>query len=338
MFTNKMRKDSKVVSRFALALAVPVISAGILSLASSVSAEVIQSTLGSAGPDNWAILSLGGNIAVQDTVTLNGPGTTIGNVGATSTTDLALNSSSAPAILGNVYMGNTSNFNGSAANINGPGGQIQGTIFTNQDTLLNAASAQALAAHITFDNLPNTFTVAGGSISGTKTLTATVNGANVTDLTNITLGNNEILTLDGAGLADAQFVINFNGVISLNGSATGGKILLTGGLTSHDVLFNYTGSATGDVVKSSGGSSGSTPNAVFSGVYLVTSADVNLSPGVVYGEIIGASSGNKITLVSGSEVVNPPSSVPVPAALPAGLAGMAALGVWRWRKNRQSMS
>src|SRR5438094_302530 len=105
MFTNKMRKESKVVSCFALALAVPMVSAGVLSFSSSASAEVIQSTLVSAGPDNWAILSLGGNIAVQDTVTLNGPGTTVGNVGATSTTDLALNSSAPPAILGNVYMG-----------------------------------------------------------------------------------------------------------------------------------------------------------------------------------------------------------------------------------------
>jgi len=336
--TNNMKCRSKAGSCFALALAVPVVSLGFLSFSSSASAEVIQSTLGGAGPDNWAILSLGGNIAVQDTVTLNGPGTTVGNVGATSTTDLVLNSSSAPAILGNVYMGNTSNFNGSAANLNGPGGQIQGTIFTNQDTLLNAAAAQALAASITFNNLPNTFTVAGGSITGTQTLTATVNGANVTDLTNVTVDDHSVLTLDGAGLADAQFIINFSGVIDLHGSATGGKILLTGGLTSHDVVFNYTGSATGDVVKSSGGSSSSTPNAVFSGVYLVTSADVNLSPGVVYGEIIGASSGNKITLVSGSEVINPPTSVPVPASLPAGLAGMAAIGGWRWRKSRKSMS
>jgi hypothetical protein len=335
--TVHQKRASRAISRSALIFAVPLFAVGVLEFNSSASAEVILSTLGPAGPDHWAILSLGGNVAVQDTVTLNGPGTTVGNVGATSTTDLALNSSSPPAILGNVYMGNTSNFNGSASNLNGPGGQIQGTIFTNQDALLNPAAAAAFSARTTFDNMANTFSVAGGSITGSMTLTANLNGPNVTDLSNITLGNNEILTLDGAGLADAQFVINFNGVISLNGSTSGGKILLTGGLTTHDVVFNYTGSASGDVVKSSGGSSGSTPNAVFNGVFLVTNADVNLSPGVVYGEIIGASSGNKITLVSGSEVINPPS-VPVPASLPAGAILMGGIGIWRWRKNRKSIN
>jgi hypothetical protein len=217
---------------------------------------------------------------------------------------------------------------------------VDGNIFTNQDALLNAAAAQAKlagGAGGTFDNMANTFTVAGGNITTTTTLTATLNGANVTDLGNITLSNNEILTLDGAGLADAQFVINFNGVISLNASTTGGKILLTGGLTTHDVIFNYTGAGGNvDVVKSSGGSSNNIPNAIFSGVYLVENANINLSPGEIDGEAIGAATGNKITLVSGSQVINPPTSVPVPAALPAGLVGMAMMGVWKWRKNRKA--
>jgi len=156
-------------------------------------------------------------------------------------------------------------------------------------------------------------------------------------LTNIQLGNTEILTLSGN--AGQQFIINFSGQISLNGSTSGGKILLAGGLTTHDVLFNYTGSSTGDAVKSSGGSSNNIPNAIFSGVYLVTTGDVSLAPGEIDGEVIGAHNGNKISFASGSQAINPPTNtVPVPASLPAGLAGMAALGAWRWRKNRKSIS
>ena len=146
-----------------------------------------------------------------------------------------------------------------------------------------------------------------------------------------------VLTLNGAGLADAQFVINFSGSINLHGDDAGGKILLTGGLTTHDVIFNYVGAAGGTAIVSSGGSSNNIPNAIFSGVYLVTNSDVNLAPGEIDGEVIGGAAGYKITFASGSQAINPPTtSVPVPAALPAGLAGMAMMGVWKWRRQRKS--
>jgi hypothetical protein len=314
----------KAISRLALAVAAPAFAFGVMGLASQGSAEVIQATLGAAGPNQWAILTLGGSLTVDDTLVMTGPGTTVGNVGATSTTQVKLSGSAGPSIQGNLYLGSTSTVDHPEL--------VNGTIFTNQDALLNPAAAQAFAAGGaggTFDLMANTFSVPGGSITGTMTLTAT-GAVNVTDLTNITLGNNEILTLSGT--AGQQFVINFSGQISLNGSTSGGKILLAGGLTTHDVIFNYTGAAGGDAVKSSGGSSNDIPNAIFSGVYLVENASINLSPGQINGEAIGAASGYDIKLVSGSQVINPPTTVPVPASLPAGLAGMAMLGVWRWRK------
>jgi hypothetical protein len=49
-------------------------------------------------------------------------------------------------------------------------------------------------------------------------------------------GNGGTLTLNGA--AGSAFVLNISGAFSLGGKA---KILLTGGLTVSDVLFNVTG-------------------------------------------------------------------------------------------------
>ena len=302
-----------------------------MGLSSSASAEVIQSTLGAAGPDNWAVLTLGGSL-VADTFAATGPGTTVGNVGATSTTQVKLSGSAGPSIQGNLYLGDTSTVDHPAL--------VSGTIFTNQDAVLNPAAAAAFSARTTFNGMADTFSLAGGAnadITGNTTLTATLNGANVTHLSDIDL-NHTVLTLNGAGLADAQFVINFSGSINLHGDDAGGKILLTGGLTTHDVIFNYVGAAGGTAIVSSGGSSNNIPNAIFSGVYLVTNSDVNLAPGEIDGEVIGGAAGYKITFASGSQAINPPTppSVPVPAALPAGLAGLAALGVRRWRKNRKA--
>jgi len=50
-------------------------------------------------------------------------------------------------------------------------------------------------------------------------------------------GNGGTLTLNGA--AGSAFVLNISGAFNLGGQA---KILLTGGLTVSDVLFNVTGS------------------------------------------------------------------------------------------------
>jgi hypothetical protein len=62
-------------------------------------------------------LGLGGTaVSVTDT-TMNGPGTTTGNVGIASSGNIALNSSTAPAILGNLYLGSTANTSGSASDL-----------------------------------------------------------------------------------------------------------------------------------------------------------------------------------------------------------------------------
>src|SRR5262249_35205631 len=171
-------------------------------------------------------------------ISLNGPGTTKGNVGMPSPGTLSLDSSNgnpSVAIVGNVYLGNT-------ANITHPA-QVQGTIFTNQDSLLTQANSDAVAAAATFSALAPTLTVSGNQITGTMTINGSA-GVNVLNITGLNL-NHETLTLNAP--VGAQFIINDSGGFVLNS----GTINLTGGLTTSDVVYNITGS--GSALSTSGG-------------------------------------------------------------------------------------
>jgi hypothetical protein len=113
-------------------------------------------------------------------------------------------------------------------------------------------------------------------------------------------------------------------------------------LTPIDVVFNITSS--GNNISTSGGSSpdpsqpGNTlANAVINGILLDIQGSIQLSPGMVNGEIIGG--GSTISLASGSQVNGSGSLlVPVPAPAPialvlAGLVPLGVVGLWplhRW--------
>src|SRR5579864_2055174 len=88
-------------------------------------AGFIVTTLGAAGPANWAILAMNGTSL---TIGMNGPGTSVGNVGVASG-NLALNGSAGPEINGNLYFAGNSNFSGSSGCT--PGCQVTGTVFKN---------------------------------------------------------------------------------------------------------------------------------------------------------------------------------------------------------------
>jgi hypothetical protein len=304
-------------------------------------AGLITTELGAAGPVNFAIFSLGGtNLNLTDD-TLNGPGQTTGNVGVASNGNIALNSSTPPAIIGDLYLGNTATTGGSASPLSG---QVSGSIFTNQDAFLGTGSAQtppgfwgggtvtasgavaqALTAAMFFNNLAADQTL--GNITGTQTLTATHTGYYVVDIGNLNLGNGEHLTLSGP--AGTQFVLNVGGNITLTGG-NGSGIDLLGALTVNDVVINVTSTSSGDNVTASGGSSpdpnhpGNTlPNAVINGILLDVAGGIGFSPGMVNGEIIGG--GNEIRLVSGSQAQPPP--VPEPATIVGALSCLIPLGL-----------
>jgi hypothetical protein len=341
-------------------LLVPILAAaGTLLVSPTARAGYITDQLGAAGPGNFAIFALGGTNLSSTAGTLNGPGQTTGNVGVASAGNIALNSSTPPAIIGNLYLGNTVTTSGSSSPVSG---QVSGTIFTNQDGFLGTGSStgfwtggnttatgavsDALNAAKTFAGLSANQTVS--NITSNTTLTAGTLGPNNTWVVNVTgninLGNNEVLTLSGA--AGTQFILNVAGTITLNGgnNFSGGEIRLAGGLTAADVVINVTSTSSGDNVTTSGGSSpdpnnpGNTlPNASIQGILLDVAGGIGMAPGAVYGEIIGG--GNEIRLVSGSEVQGAQgaqvSGVPEPSTLVLALTGVAGIGLAGLRRVRQ---
>ena len=109
-----------------------------------------------------------------------------------------------------------------------------------------------------------------------------------------TSANGGTLTLNGA--AGSAFVLNISGAFSLGGNA---KILLTGGLTVSDVLFNVTGS---NSTFSIGG------NALFNGTLLAYNSSGAQRTLTIIGHdtlINGELIANKINLQSGAHVKKP---------------------------------
>ncbi len=268
-----------------------------------VRADFISDTLGTAGPSNYSLLSIGtGN----SDVAFSGPGTSTGNVGVLSG-KLSLSSSTPPAIIGNVYYGSGASSNFSASN------QLQGTVFTGQQATLTQARTDALNASSTFAGLTPTLSVSGGAITSSMTLNGS-SGVNVVNISNLNL-NGETLTLNGA--KGSMFVINDSGNFVLNS----GKITLTGGLTANDVVFNITGPAN-NAVQTSGGGNASEIN----GIILAPNSGTAFSPALVNGEVIAG--GSTIHFASGAEVIGQPAATPAPpSVILLGLGGVALLVV-----------
>jgi choice-of-anchor A domain-containing protein len=133
--------------------------------------------------------------------------------------------------------------------------------------------------------------------------------AGVYNLTNLQL-KRSTLTLSGSG----TFVFNISSSFALKSS----RVLLAGGATEANVLFNYTG--TSDVTLS-----GRRRGSVLHGIILALNAKVNLAPGLVVGEIIN---GSDMSLSSGTIIESlAPSVVTVPeGASSTFLMSLIALG------------
>ncbi len=176
-------------------------------------------SLGGASP--YTVFALNGPTSGGKQTASFSSGTDNGKVAIAAGATLQLQ---APfTINGNLYV----DFGGS---VSGPG-KVNGARFTNQDLsgarqdALDASSqAASLAPNVTYSNITANKTVNG------------VSGLNVVNITGKINLNNASLTLNGP--ANAFFVVNVAGSISLNGS---GGILATGGMPASHLLINMTG-------------------------------------------------------------------------------------------------
>jgi len=260
-----------------------VLAAAVLGVASVCvmprTADAGTVNLGAAG--QYAVFAL-------DSMSFNGPGTINGNIAVGQSTNFA-----SPAVINGTVFEN-------------PGVPAQGNIvptggFVKTD--LTQAIADAKAAAVTANGLAGTqfFSTLGNN----STLTGT-GGVNVIDVGSISLSNGS-LTLNGT--ANDVFIINDAGKFDFSNSG----MVLTGGVTASDILFNVGG----NVALTGGG------NLNFFGTILAPNSDVQVHDKVLSGDLIG----NTIEDTSGFTVNGAVVAVPLPAAAWNGMATLGLLGI-----------
>jgi hypothetical protein len=274
------------------------------------------------GATNYAVLyEGGGGNALQIN---NGPGpgglAVTGNIGIGGTGALQL--SGPVTIDGNI------DFAG-AVNDNGP---YSGNIVVN-------GSINGNVAAVTNDlNYLNTLSTTLGGETGTPLAISIANGANQTvnasagtfhggdsvfTVSAMSFVNGATLTIHGDGVHDV--VLNFSGL----NPQFGGSIVLTGGLTSDQVLFNVLGGANlamGSTLQIN------TNGATETGTFLDPNGAMSINHAILNGRFFGGDSTNA-AIVSGAEI----TGVPEPqtfASLTLGLLGLTGLSVIRHRRTQ----
>ena len=183
----------------------------------------------------------------------------------------------------------------------GPNAVIAGTRYSSSD--IDNAALVAIAS------LKNVSTTAAGfaSSAGSPTNIAMTGGSMsfsngnsgkyVMNLSNLTLTNGAVLTLNGAN--GTAFVINVSGSFSLTNSS---QICLSGGLTTSDVLFN---------IKGNSGTFQITGNSLFQGTLLAYNSATNGTQRtlaidgwntLLRGQVIA----NRVVVTNGARVRRPP--------------------------------
>jgi hypothetical protein len=199
--------------------------------------------LGTAGPGYWGILETGsGGVNIPKSGTPFS-GISVGSGGAASAANLGINSGGtltadkSSIVTGTWYTFTGNSTSGAAGTI--LGGTVQSVAGNNT---ISAAASSATSASSTLAGLANTQAPPNLNNPGTSvTLTGTA-GRNVITVPIISLGAGITLTLSGP--PGASWVINVNGSgasggISLAGA--GSNILVAGGVTPANVIFNVVG-------------------------------------------------------------------------------------------------
>ena len=312
------------------------IALGLVGLgANSAKAELITGTVAS----QFAVLGEPTN----DQTNFNNGAIINGDIGIGSPRQFTISNAS---LVGNIRFSGASNTtglspdpdpNGSAGpfTVSG-GGTFSGKVIANDAVVGQAITyvndlSQALGTNAgTHINITT-----GGSINasaGTLGTTASVDG-------NL-LGSYRVFNIDTANFPNGAFTINGSAtdqvVLNIAFSANlHGQLLLAGGITSDRVVVNVFG---GNPATFSGGPTldVNTNGLATFGTFLDPFGSMSAVSTNIQGRFFGGDSVNQ-QIVSGGNITAPnPAAVPVPAAFPAGLAGLAAIGLWNWRKRAKS--
>ena len=183
-------------------------------------------------------------------------------------------------------------------------------------------------AHVTSAlNTVNALNTALGSVIGTNVSingNTTINASNGVlasgtgytndrffDVTSFSLNNGQNLTINADGTHGV--VLNFTASTNFHGN-----VVLTGGLTPDQVLFNFVGGAnlTGGPTLdlNNGGGSPSNGSYLSQGIFLDPNGDISVTNSNVRGRIFGGDTHN-FQYVSGSNITAPTSQVPEPGSL-----------------------
>jgi uncharacterized repeat protein (TIGR01451 family) len=169
---------------------------------------------------------------------------------------------------------------------------IVGGVLSNVDLSAEINAAYAAAAADAKLPCTQTFTTLDGR---SVTHIVGVSGLNVICVRDVVLSGSQILL---TGPSDALFIFNVTGKFVLTGGGAGPQIRVGAGLQPSAVLYNIIGNGP-DVAFSGGGGGVNCCAAIVDGTLLAPFRKINLSPGLVNGEVI---SGLNISIVSGSSV------------------------------------
>jgi hypothetical protein len=283
---------------------------------------VLLAGLVAASPGHAAGFDLGGASSYDILLTGNGGqvtlrnSTNVGNIGVGSLDQLT------PSLVASNSLENGRVDFADAAIVASSGSTVTGGTFSNITAVnMDFLSMSSLSASLG--------TVTGTSLSinlsgGSQTILAgngfSTNGNRVFDVS--TNGFNfsgfSTLTIDGQNLGQSV-VLNFKG-FGTNGWGLGaGNIVLTGGLTPDQVLWNTTGSGVPMGLNSYSLAGDTThPGFSFSGVYLDPLGQIDVDTTILHGRLFG---GNDSILITNSRL----DSIPEPSTY--ALLGLGLLGI-----------
>ena len=284
----------------------------------------VQAQFSLGGAANYNILQSGngGNVTMINA-------TNTGNIGVGSQNDLT------PQL---ILSGSSENGNvdfASAAIVSSTGSTITGT-----------TSSNVAAVNSAFATL-NALSTSLGAISGTSLTISLSNGASQTILAGngVFSGGNRVfdvsssgfnfngystLTIDGQSLGNSV-VLNFKG-FGTNGWGLGaGRIVLTGGLTPDQVLWNTTGSGVFTGLNSYAFGEGTIhPDYSFLGVFLNPLGQIDVYDTILHGRLYG---GNDSILINNSTV----DAIPEPSTY--ALLGIGLIGAFLLhRRSRKAQT